>query len=147
MNKKKIEEIIELMEKYGLNEIDIEEEGVRIHLKKGSGGIVERIREEVVPKAGVVMPQSSPIETKSAAKNLTEIKSPMVGTFYTAPAPDSPPYVEIGQTIKEGDVLCIIEAMKLMNEIKAEVKGKIADVLVENGEPIEFGQILFLVEQ
>ncbi|NQT23362.1 MAG: acetyl-CoA carboxylase biotin carboxyl carrier protein [Candidatus Omnitrophica bacterium] len=147
MNKKKIEEILELMEKHGLNEIDIEEEGVRIHLKKGHGGVVERIKEEVVlSKAASGAPTTAP-ETKRAAKNLIEIKSPMVGTFYKSPSPDAPSYVEVGSSIKEGDVLCVIEAMKLMNEIKAEVNGKIADVLVENGEPIEFGQVLFLVEQ
>jgi len=145
MNKKRIEEMIELMEKHGLTEIDIEEEGVRVHLKKGSVGYVEMQEEKPVKQITEPMGEKKP-ETKQEAKKLIEIKSPIVGTFYRAPAPDASPLVEIGDTIKEGDVLCIIEAMKLMNEIKSEVSGKIADVLVENGEPIEFGQVLFLVE-
>ena len=76
----------------------------------------------------------------------TRIKSPMVGTFYRAPAPDAPPFAEVGQDLDVGQVVCIIEAMKLMNEIKSEVAGRIAEVLLENGAPIEFGQPLFVVE-
>jgi acetyl-CoA carboxylase biotin carboxyl carrier protein len=144
MNKKKIEEMIDLMEKHGLTEINIEEEGIRIHLKKGSSGY-EEIRDGVISKP-VRLPKEEKVGTTKEAKNLIEIKSPMVGTFYRAPGPDTPPFIEIGDTIKEGDVLCIIEAMKLMNEIKSEVKGKVSDILVENGEPVEFGQVLFLVE-
>ncbi|MCK4462973.1 MAG: acetyl-CoA carboxylase biotin carboxyl carrier protein [Candidatus Omnitrophica bacterium] len=144
MNKKKIEEMIDLMEKHGLTEINIEEEGIRIHLKKGPSGY-EQIRDGVISKP-VTLPKEEKAQTIKEAKNLTEIKSPMVGTFYSAPGPDTPPFIEIGDTIKEGDVLCIIEAMKLMNEIKSEVKGKVSDILVENGEPVEFGQVLFLVE-
>lgn len=149
MNKKKIEEMIDLMEKHGLDEIDVEEEGVRIHLKKSPSGGYAQVTHAVSPAqsaAPVILPGETKAETKQEAKNLIEIKSPMVGTFYKAPAPEAPPYVEIGKEIKEGDILCIIEAMKLMNEIKSEVKGRIADILVENGEPIEFGQVLFLVE-
>lgn len=144
MNKKKIEEMIDLMEKHGLTEINIEEEGIRIHLKKGPSGY-EQISGEVISKP-VTLPKEEKAQTTKEAKNLIEIKSPMVGTFYKAPGPDTPPFIEIGDTIKEGDVLCIIEAMKLMNEIKSEVKGKVSDILVENGEPVEFGQVLFLVE-
>lgn len=144
MNKKKIEEMIDLMEKHGLTEIDIEEEGIRIHLRKGPTGY-EEIKEQMISRPAIFSKEKQ-AETTKEAKNLIEIKSPMVGTFYKAPAPDAAAFVEIGGMIKEGDVLCIIEAMKLMNEIKSEVKGKIADILVENGEPIEFGQVLFLVE-
>ena len=88
------------------------------------------------------------LETKKGAgseKNLVAIKAPMVGTFYRAPSPDSKPYIEIGQTVDVGEVVCIIEAMKLMNEIKSEVKGKVVEVLVENANPVEYGQILFMV--
>ena len=144
MNKKKIEEIIALMEKHNLSEIEVEEEGVRLHLKKAHGSY-EVIMPAEAPRH-ISLPKGESPEAKPAGKNFIEIKSPMVGTFYRAPSPDASPFVEIGSALKEGDVLCIIEAMKLMNEIKAEVKGKIADVLVENGDPIEFGQVLFLVE-
>jgi len=145
MNKKKIEEMLELMEKYGLSEINIEEEGVKVHLRKG-GQNVETLIQPGMPQIMAAAKQENVPETKEEAKNFIEIKAPMVGTFYAAPAPDAQPYVSVGQSINEGDVLCILEAMKLMNEIKSEVKGKIADILVENGYPVEFGQVLFLVE-
>jgi acetyl-CoA carboxylase biotin carboxyl carrier protein len=83
---------------------------------------------------------------KVTGKNTNEIKSPMVGTFYRAPSPEAPPYVNMGDIISPGQVVCIIEAMKLMNEIKSEVKGKIIDIQVDNAEPVEFGQVLFIVE-
>lgn len=155
MNKKRVEEILELMEKYGLTEIDVEEEGVKIHLKKGTGAnsahIIQQPMHIAMPpiahhSAPAVPNAPSHQEAEKNKKNLLEVKSPMVGTFYRAPAPDAAPYVDIGQAIKEGDVLCIIEAMKLMNEIKSEVKGKIAEIFVENGQAVEFGQVLFLVE-
>jgi acetyl-CoA carboxylase biotin carboxyl carrier protein len=89
-------------------------------------------------------------ENQSAAvtpsKNTVDINSPMVGTFYRAPSPEAPAYVNIGDNIEPGQVICIIEAMKLMNEIKSEVKGKITDIQVENAEPVEFGQVLFTIE-
>ncbi|MFA4908882.1 MAG: acetyl-CoA carboxylase biotin carboxyl carrier protein, partial [Candidatus Omnitrophota bacterium] len=80
------------------------------------------------------------------AGNTIEIKSPMVGTFYRAPSPEAPPYVEVNQPLETGQVICIIEAMKLMNEIKSEIKGRIVQILVDNAEPVEFGQPLFLIE-
>jgi acetyl-CoA carboxylase biotin carboxyl carrier protein len=89
---------------------------------------------------------SSPAVAEEPVLNGTEIKSPMVGTFYRAPAPGAPTYVEVGSTVTEDSVLCIVEAMKLMNEIKAEMRGKILKILVKNGEPVEYGQPLFLVE-
>jgi len=86
-------------------------------------------------------------ETKpSRPSNIVAIKSPMVGTFYRAPAPDAPPYVEVGDTVKPGTVVCIVEAMKLMNEIESEVSGRVAEILVENETPVEYGQELFLIE-
>ena len=144
MNIKKIEEMVSLMEKHGLTEVSVEEEGVKIHLKKGAQGQIERAVH--IPSPVLTPREEIPKEEKLATKNTVEIKAPMVGTFYRSPAPDAKPFVDIGSTIREGDVLCIIEAMKLMNEIKAEVKGKVVDILVENGEPVEFGHVLFLVE-
>jgi len=85
-------------------------------------------------------------EPETAKSKYIEIKAPMVGTFYRAPAPDAPPFVEKGNTIEPGQVICIIEAMKLMNEIKSEVKGKVVDIQVENAQPVEFGHVLFLIE-
>ena len=150
MNIKKIEEIVRLMEKHNLTEIAIEEEGVKFHLKKGSSGVIERTMESVPQgvKQPITPSQAQPAEaqTKKESQNLVEIKAPMVGTFYRSPSPEAKSFVDIGASVKEGEVLCIIEAMKLMNEIKSEIKGKIVDVLVENAEPVEFGQVLFLVE-
>ncbi|MBM3243890.1 MAG: acetyl-CoA carboxylase biotin carboxyl carrier protein, partial [Candidatus Omnitrophica bacterium] len=83
---------------------------------------------------------------RETAGKSVEIKSPMVGTFYRAPSPEAPPYVEVGQNVEPGQVICIIEAMKLMNEIKAEIRGKLLEILVDNAEPIEFGQPIFLIE-
>ena len=147
MNVKKIEEVILLMEKHNLTEVSIEEEGKKIHLRKGAVGVIEEVIKTPSPVLTPIEPKAAqPEPVKEESKNVLEIKAPMVGTFYRSPSPDAKSYVDIGSTVKEGDVLCIIEAMKLMNEIKSEVKGKIVDVLVENGDPIEFGQVLFLVE-
>ncbi|MFA5038746.1 MAG: acetyl-CoA carboxylase biotin carboxyl carrier protein [Candidatus Omnitrophota bacterium] len=154
MNIKEIKEMINLMNENNLTELEIEKEGLRVCLKKGMEG---RVAVEHLPPRPVALPvsalsaaetppkESAPKE-RAASKNLKEIKSPMVGTFYRAPSPESPPFVEINQAIEIGHVVCIVEAMKLMNEIKSEVKGKIVDILVNNAEPVEFGQPLFLVE-
>jgi len=147
MNKKKIEEIIELMDKYGLTEINVEDDGMKVHLRRGGTEAVTHILPHPIRQTELEMMPSENAGMKKEAKHLVEIKAPMVGTFYRSSSPDATPYVEIGSRINEGDILCIIEAMKLMNEIKSEIKGKIADILVENGQPIEFGQVLFLVEQ
>lgn len=143
MNIKKIEEVIRLMERHNLTEISIEEEGVKVHLQKGPGGYVDRSSHAPSP---VLTHAGHKDEARKEAKNFVEIKAPMVGTLYRSPSPEAEPFADIGSVIKEGDVLCIIEAMKLMNEIKSEVKGKIVDILAESGEPIEFGQVLFLVD-
>ena len=91
-------------------------------------------------------PQTAPAEKPVEAKKGKPLTSPMVGTFYKAPSPDAKPFVEVGQTIKEGDVVCIVEAMKLMNEIESEVSGKIVEICVADGQPVEFGQVLMYVE-
>ena len=141
-----IEEMLALMESRGLVELEMEHQGLRIRLKKASSSPAPHLVEYV---AGIPQPAVSP---SSAAKPAADeghrviIKSPMVGTFYRAPAPDAPPFVEVGQDLENGQVVCIIEAMKLMNEIKAEVAGRIVEVLVESGAPVEFGQPLFAVE-
>jgi acetyl-CoA carboxylase biotin carboxyl carrier protein len=150
MNIKEIKELINLMNENGLVEIEIEKDGIRIRLKKtGQGTEASGGQNIVIGRTGLV-----PIQTKEEipenAEKLTvktlEIKAPMVGTFYRTPSPEAPPYVEVGQTIEPGQVICIIEAMKLMNEIKSEIKGKILEILVDNTEPVEFGQPMFLIE-
>lgn len=148
MNVKEIKEMINLMNENGLIELEIEKDGMRIRFKKG-GLNTEALSERVVIEEGRI-PQEPIKEHKEALKKITaktvEIKAPMVGTFYRAPSPESPPYVEVGQVIEPGQVICIIEAMKLMNEIKSEIKGKILEIIVENAEPIEFGQPMFIIE-
>jgi oxaloacetate decarboxylase alpha subunit len=143
---KEIKDMINLMNENGLTELEIEKDGVRIRLKKGSGGY-EKAVEFVAPSAASpAAAEGRPAAEVVEKKNVLEIKSPMVGTFYRAPAPEAPSYVNIGDVIEPGQVICIVEAMKLMNEIKAEVKGKVVDIQVENAEPVEFGQVLFVVE-
>ena len=144
MNIKKIKELVDLMNDNGLTEIEIEQEGVRVLLSKIAQGVVEQVVTAAPAAAGE--PQAKPAAPPEAAKGLAEITAPMVGTFYRAPAPDAESYVEIGDVVHKGDVVCIIEAMKLMNEVKAEVTGKIVEIPVENAEPVEYGQALFLVE-
>ena len=148
MNMKEIKEMINLMNENNLMELEVEKDGMRIRLKKTASGqdlyngpiMVERER----------LPQSRALESaesmERAAEKTLEIKAPMVGTFYRAPSPEAPPYVEVGQMVEPGQVICVIEAMKLMNEIKSEIKGKVLEVLVDNSEPVEFGQSMFLIE-
>ena len=150
MNIKEIKEMINLMNENSLSELEVEKDDMRIRLKKTANGIESfegplALQGQNIsanqPKAQI----ASEVEEKNLIKTV-EIKSPMVGTFYRAPNPEAPAYVEVGQTIEPGQVICIIEAMKLMNEIKSEIKGKILEILVDNAEPVEFGQPLFLIE-
>lgn len=147
MNLKELREMIQLMDEHQLVELELEREGMKIRLKKSSGHASEPVVEMrsvsmVPPPAPAPMPAAAPAPS---AKRV-EIKSPMVGTFYRAPAPEAPPFVEKGTAVDVGQVLCIIEAMKLMNELKSEVKGTIIEIRAENGQPVEFGQVLFVVE-
>lgn len=145
MNIKKIRELIEMMNENGLTEIEVEQEGQKIKLaKKGSGQLEQVYQTPVLQQSQPV--QEAPQEQSSSNSDLKEITSPMVGTFYSASGPDTEPYVKEGDIVKKGDVVCIVEAMKLMNEVKSEVSGKIREIKVENAEPIEFGQVLFTVE-
>lgn len=149
MNLKEIKEIINLMNENNLMELEIEKEGMSIKLKKTSGNIENlsgqvRIEREKITETPKTHPAAETIEKPKA--NTIEIKAPMVGTFYRAPSPETSAYVESGQIIEPGQVICIIEAMKLMNEIKSEIKGKILEIIVDNAEPVEFGQPMFLIE-
>jgi oxaloacetate decarboxylase alpha subunit len=150
MNIKEIKEMIQLMNENDLSEFEMEKEGLKIRLKKGGSGAIESsIVHEMRPLSMTPSAKEAASEVKEFPKPTaarTVIKSPMVGTFYAAPAPDAPPFVQLGSEVQAGQVICIIEAMKLMNEIKSEVRGKVVEVLVNNGDPVEFGQPLFLVE-
>ncbi len=144
MNLKEIKEVIQLMNENGLSEIEIEKDGLKIRMRKGAGGYLESSVVQVSSGAPTTRPEPVPVLAASPGK--APIKSPMVGTFYAAPAPDAAPFVQPGSTVEVGQVICIIEAMKLMNEIKAEVRGKVTEILVHSGDPVEFGQPLFVIE-
>ena len=150
MNLREIREMINLMNEHELTEIEIEREGQKIKLKKSSSDVPSIVAANMPPsyQPPIQAPETGSSQTSgsSANPNAKEINSPMVGTFYRSPSPESPPFVEVGQMVEVGQAVCIVEAMKLMNEIKSEVKGKIAEVLVENAQPVEFGQALFIVE-
>ena len=148
---KLIEEMLQLMESRGLVELELEHHGMRLRLKKSTSQAGQQIVEYVtgmpqpiVPPAATSAGASKPVAEEGGRRIV--IKSPMVGTFYRAPAPDAPPFVEVGQDVEVGQVLCIIEAMKLMNEIKSETAGRVVETLVDNGEAVEFGQPLFAIE-
>ena len=153
MNIKKIKELVELMNENGLSEIEIEEEGLKVKLSKRGSGYVEQM---TYPMTSQQMPQGMPPSQQQGAgqgtseadaeSKLKAINTPMVGTFYRSASPEDDAYVEVGDTVKKGDVICIIEAMKLMNEIKAEFDCKISKIAVQNAEAVEYGQTLFLVE-
>jgi oxaloacetate decarboxylase alpha subunit len=149
MNLKEIKELIALMNENELMELEIERDGMKIRLRKLSSGKIESFTEghAALKDAQSVKPEEKASDPAKQAHNFTAIKAPMVGTFYRSPGPDTKPYVEVGQTVEVGQVVCIIEAMKLMNEIKSEVKGKVVEILVENARSVEYGQALFMVEQ
>ncbi len=146
MNLKEIKEMINLMNENNLTELEVERDGLKIRLKKGKGGEVEKVEEVAPPLLQKSPPAEEKVGVKREVANIIEIKAPMVGTFYRAPSPDVEPFVEVGSKIEEDQVICIIEAMKLMNEIKSGAKGKVLEVLVENGEAVEFDQPLFKIE-
>ena len=151
MNLKEIKEIITLMNDNNLNEIEIERDGLKLKLKKSAEGVIVgspthyAVESIPAPKAA---PAAIPAATGAGdeSKNTKDIKSPMVGTFYRSPSPEAESFVEVGHTVEVGQVVCIVEAMKLMNEIKSEVRGKITEIAVQNAEPVEFGQTLFIVD-
>jgi acetyl-CoA carboxylase biotin carboxyl carrier protein len=137
---KDIQAIIDLMKKNDLSVFEMEKDGFRLKLQKG----VEPAT--VSPSPTPAVSNGPPAATSHSVETaLKDIVSPMVGTFYRGGSPDAPPFVDIGKTVAEDTVVCIIEAMKVMNEIKAETSGAIAEVVAENGKPVQFGQVLFRV--
>jgi acetyl-CoA carboxylase biotin carboxyl carrier protein len=149
---KDIKAIIDLMKKNAVSEFELEKQDFKIRLKRGmngtSGGnsddppLVAYVQPQTVAMAS---PQAAALPPVAAVSPDLDIKSPMIGTFYRAPSPESAPYVDVGTEVNPDSVVCIIEAMKVMNEIKAEAKGVITQVLIDNAKPVEFGQPLFKI--
>jgi len=145
-----LKELIGLLEESGLSELEIEEDGRRVRLTKQGGNFVTM---QAPPAMAAPVPVSAPTalapepaaEKTLADEGLVTIDSPMVGTFYACPAPGEPTFVEPGDSVTSEQTVCIVEAMKIMNEVAAKVAGKIERILVENGEPVEFGQPLFAI--
>jgi len=155
MDLKDIKAIIDLMRKNNLSEFEMERQDFKIKLKRAVG-VAPAVEEPgyypVAPAAPAPLPMSAPSAPAAAATAAAaagppslEIESPMIGTFYRAPSPESQPYVEVGSEVNPETIVCLIEAMKVMNEIKAEVKGVVTHILAENAKPVEFGQPLFRI--
>jgi acetyl-CoA carboxylase biotin carboxyl carrier protein len=151
MDIKQIQELIKFVSKSGVNEVSIEQENFKITIKTNQAPTYVTA---AIPTPAVPVQQAAPVAQVAEAKaspaeeasNYITIKSPMIGTFYLSSSPDKPSFVDIGSEVKTGQVVCIIEAMKLFNEIESEVSGRIVKVLVDNASPVEFDQPLFLVE-
>lgn len=159
MDIRKIRKLIELLEETGISEIEIKEGEESLRLSRYSNNHVEaqQIRyvtapahySETQPHASAPVAAGSLSESKPAAEAISsghKVRSPMVGTMYTSPSPESPVFVTVGQSVKVGEVLCIVEAMKMFNEIEADRAGKIVEILVANGDPVEYDQVLFVIE-
>lgn len=153
MKTKEIRDLIDFISATGLEEVDIETEGLKIRVKRSPEANTVTV---AAPAASTPSPAPAPVVTEEAASappassspssNQLTIKSPMIGTFYLSPNPDSEAFVQVGDTISAGDTVCIIEAMKLFNEIESDVAGRIVEILVDNATPVEFDQPLFVVE-
>lgn len=154
MNLKELKELIEMLKDTDVSELEIERSGVKVRIRKGGDVTFHTAMPRMeYPPAAIVAPAVAealaPQVGKSAepAKtNQIKVTAPIVGTFYRSSSPDKPAYVEVGDVVKKGQVLCIIEAMKLMNEIESEAAGKIVQIVVENSSPVEYGQPLFVIE-
>ena len=152
MDIRKVKKLIELLEESGISEIEISEgeESVRISRYPNPGTVsVQTLHPQLAPPA--VTPTPAPVPEAAPAPPPAargqQVTAPMVGTFYSGPAPGAKPFVEIGTEVKPGDTLCVIEAMKMMNQIESELAGRVVSILVENGSPVEFGQALFIIEE
>jgi acetyl-CoA carboxylase biotin carboxyl carrier protein len=151
-----IKKLVKIVDTSSVTDLEIEESGLKIKIAKKvrSSQVVTQAQIPVASAQPILQPASTGVietakqkaEAEATAANQHEIKSPIVGTFYRAPAPDADSYVQIGSVVAPGSVLCIVEAMKLMNEIESDVSGKIVKILVENGKPVEYNQPLFLIE-
>ena len=155
MDLDKLKQILELVREHDLSELEVEQDGLRLKVRKDKGQvIVTAPPAPTVPHTSVApvftasapTPVASPVSPSGDAEiELAVVKSPIVGTFYHCPEPGAPPFVDVGATVKKGQVLCIIEAMKLMNEIDSEYEGEVVTVYVENGQPVQYGERLFAI--
>lgn len=151
-----IKKLVKIVDTSGVTDLEIEEDGLRIRVaKKINNNLVNSQPHMIVQTESVETPTppAAGAEGKTPAEkseeptdNFHDINSPIVGTFYRAPAPDADPYVQVGDSVSPGTVLCVVEAMKLMNEIESDVSGKVVKILVENGKPVEYNQPLFFIE-
>ena len=155
MKLKEIQNLIKFVAKSGASEVSLEMEDVKITIKTSDGPKPVVVHEPVVipqqqssPNVAAPVATSAvpPVESPDEDSNLITIKSPIIGTFYRKPSPDKPSFVQVGDVISEGSVLCVIEAMKLFNDIESEVSGKIVKILIDDSSPVEFDQPLFLVD-
>lgn len=153
MDLRKLKTLIDLVQASGISEIEITEEGDHVKIVNRPAAVAPRAPEPVVyaapapaPAAPAAQPAAPAPAVTANTPSGTQVTSPMVGTFYRAPSPGADPFVEVGTQVKKGDTLCIIEAMKLLNEIEAEVSGTVKEILVDNASPVEFGQPLFVIE-
>ena len=151
MDLRKLKKLIDLVQESGIAELEITEGEEKVKIVKGGGPVASP---SVVQSAQGTVPLPEPLRPPPAAAAQTDletppegqlVKAPMVGTFYRSPSPDAKPFVEVGQAVKKGDTVCIIEAMKLMNEIETDVAGVVKSILIENGQPVEYGQPLFVI--
>jgi len=146
MDLRKLKKLIDLVQESGIAELEITEGEEKVKIVKG--GVVVTAPAATIPAVEARPAPSTapaPASEPEAAQEGHVVKAPMVGTFYRSPSPDAKPFVEVGQAVKEGDTICIIEAMKLMNEIEADASGTVKAILVENGQPVEYGQPLFIL--
>ena len=150
MDIRKIKKLIELLEETGISEIEIKEGEESLRLSRHSyAGEAPQIKYATSPQVPIQQPmivQASENKSVDASSSAHKLRSPMVGTMYTSPSPDAPPFVTIGQSVKVGDTLCIIEAMKMFNEIEADRAGTVTSILIANGDPVEYDQPLFIIE-
>lgn len=151
MDIRKVKKLIELLEESGISEIEISEgeESVRISRYPKPGTVTTAVAAPPAVAAPAAAPAAAAAPAVPAAPPVRgqQVTAPMVGTFYSGPAPGAKPFVEIGAEVKPGDTLCVIEAMKMMNQIESEFAGRVVSILVENGNPVEFGQPLFVIEE
>ena len=146
MNVQDLQKVLQLVEKFNLTEFGLEEKDLKLSVKRGSLPVVPTL--PTVPVSTPTVAPSAPTSTSAGTKaeeNVLVIKAPMVGAFYIAPSPESEPYVKVGSAVRPETTVCILEAMKVMNEVRAECSGEILEVLVKNGAPVEYGQPLFKV--
>jgi len=153
MDIRKIRKLIELIDETGVAEIEIKEGEEAVRISRNSPYVMPSMQYVQMPAAAPTPSAAQSTHEKTDIKEAApkkpsghEVKSPMVGTFYISSSPESPSFVEVGQTVKKGDILCIVEAMKMFNQIEADISGTIVERLVENGEPVEYGETLFIIE-